>query len=160
MATAAEAVRTYTADEIARFFLYLVSQDEDAGEVISNLRLQKLVYYAQGFSLALRGQPLFVEPIEAWVHGPVVPALFHAYQVYGRHDLPAPEHFDSADYDPETRELLYDVYRTYGRYSAWALRDLTREEPPFRQTPPGEIIDLGAMRAYFRTQIDGDAAPV
>jgi uncharacterized phage-associated protein len=47
-------------DDVAKYFLAQAS--EDAGDLISNLKLQKLVYYAQGFHLALYDTPLFPEP--------------------------------------------------------------------------------------------------
>jgi uncharacterized phage-associated protein len=50
---------------------------------MSNLKLQKLMYYAQGFSLVLFNKPLFPERIEAWIHGPVIPAVYHKYKGYG-----------------------------------------------------------------------------
>ena len=55
--------------DVAKYFLALT--DEDAGDLISNLKLQKLVYYAQGFHLALFDTPMFGEPIEAWTHVPL-----------------------------------------------------------------------------------------
>ena len=69
-----------TAMQVAQHFLAL--QDEDAGDLISNLKLQKLLYYAQGIHLALNGQPLYPERIEAWQHGPVVPEIYHAFKEY------------------------------------------------------------------------------
>jgi uncharacterized phage-associated protein len=66
--------KEYTAKQVAEFFL--AKTDEDEGDLISNLKLQKLCYYAQGLALAVRDQPLFPEPIEAWLHGPVVPTLY------------------------------------------------------------------------------------
>jgi uncharacterized phage-associated protein len=59
---------------------YLVRLDPTAGDSISNLKLQKLCYYAQAWSLALRGKPLFPERIEAWAQGPVVPELSGAWR--------------------------------------------------------------------------------
>jgi len=50
-------------DEVAKYFLSLT--DEEAGDFFSNLKLQKLVYYAQGFHLALFDRPLFADNIEA-----------------------------------------------------------------------------------------------
>ena len=66
--------------QAAKYFLAQAS--EDAGDLISNLKLQKLVYYAQGFHLALYDEPLFLEAIEAWTHGPVVPDLYRHYKKY------------------------------------------------------------------------------
>ena len=73
--------------EVARYFLSLT--DEDAGELISNLKLQKLLYYAQGFHLVIYGEPLFPETIEAWAHGPVVTSVYHQYKEYGSEPIPA-----------------------------------------------------------------------
>ncbi len=64
--------------DVAEYFLSLA--DEEAGDFLSNLKLQKLVYYAQGFHLALFNRPLFMAAIHAWQHGPVVPELYHAYK--------------------------------------------------------------------------------
>ena len=63
----------HNAAEIADYFLSL--QDEEAGDGISNLKLQKLLYYGQGCFIALCGpeNPLFHEKIYAWDLGPVIP---------------------------------------------------------------------------------------
>lgn len=54
--------------QVADYFLNKASKEEDGGEIISNLKLQKLVYYAQGFHLAMYNQPLYTESLEAWTH--------------------------------------------------------------------------------------------
>ncbi len=74
--------------DVANYFLSLVNEDQ--GEGITNMKMQKLVYYAQGFSLAMLNKPLFEEPIEAWQYGPVVPTLYHAFKKYGNVPLPQP----------------------------------------------------------------------
>src|SRR5260363_307462 len=56
--------------DVANYFLTLV--EEEVGDALSNLKIQKLVYYAQGFHLALFSRPLFENAIEAWTHGPVI----------------------------------------------------------------------------------------
>ncbi len=64
----------YRAKEVADYSLGSV--EPDSGDNLSNLKLQKLVAYAQGFHLAMKdGEPLFDEPIEAWAHGPVIPSM-------------------------------------------------------------------------------------
>ena len=60
----------FRAREIAEWFL---AWAEDIEADISNLKLQKLLYYAQGHYLARTGVPLFDDVIQAWAHGPVVP---------------------------------------------------------------------------------------
>ena len=57
----------------------LAKMDEEAGDVMTLPVLQKLLYYSQGFSLAITGKPLFEEDFEVWQMGPVIPALYEKY---------------------------------------------------------------------------------
>lgn len=75
-----------TCFDVANYFFSRL--DEDAGDVLSNLKLQKLVYYAQGFALALLERPLFSEPLVAWQMGPVCPPLFRTYAIDGPGGFP------------------------------------------------------------------------
>jgi len=137
--------------DIAKYFL--VQTDEDAGDLISNLKLQKLLYYAQGFNLALYDEPLFPESIEAWTHGPVVPEVYHEYKDFGSNAIPMPSNVDFSKYDQQTRELLDEVYSVYGQFSAWKLRNMTHDEEPWKNANLGDIITLNSMKKYFKTQI-------
>jgi uncharacterized phage-associated protein len=137
--------------DIAKYFL--VQTDEDAGDLISNLKLQKLLYYAQGFNLALYDEPLFPESIEAWTHGPVVPEVYHEYKDFGSNAIPIPSNVDFSKYDQQTRELLDEVYSVYGQFSAWKLRNMTHDEEPWKNATVGDIITSKSMEKYFKTQI-------
>ena len=53
------------------------------GDVLTNLKLQRMLYYVQGWHLGLYGSPLFDEPFEAWIHGPVIPEIYRHYQAFG-----------------------------------------------------------------------------
>lgn len=143
----------YPVDEIANYFIWRENENEEFGENITNLKLQKLVYYAQGFHLAWYGEPLFPDSIEAWAHGPVVPPLYFKYQKYGAKPLTTPEGFDPAAINNETRRLLDEVYQVYGQYSAWGLRNLTHEEVPWSDTARNESISHDAMRTFFADQL-------
>ena len=81
----------YTASQIAKWLLSAI--DRDSGDSITPLKLQKLIYYAQAWSLALpeRAYPLFDEDMQAWAHGPVVESVFHEYKHAGWDALPAPD---------------------------------------------------------------------
>lgn len=142
----------HSADDIAKYFLVL--SDPKIGELISNLKLQKLCYYAQGFHLALYDKKLFPEKIEAWTHGPVVPELYRKYKKYGDGVIPIPEKFDLEKYDSQTQELLNEVNSVYGQYSAWKLRNMTHDEPPWCEAKEsGKAISPSAMKEYFKTLI-------
>ena len=143
----------YTVDQIADYFIWRANNDEEFGDNITNLKLQKLVYYAQGFSLALNGRVLFNEDIRAWAHGPVVPVLYSRFKDQRATPLATPEDFLPKSIDSDTRELLEEVYSVYGQYSAWGLRNLTHEERPWRDTATNGIISVEKMKAFFSTQL-------
>lgn len=140
--------------EVAKYFLTL--GDEEAGDLLSNLKLQKLCYYAQGFHLALFEKPLFDDCIEAWTHGPVVPELYHTYKQYGSGAIPMPQGFSVDAIDKDVCELLDEVYDVYGQYSAWKLRNMTHDEAPWVQAFarfPGAEISTSSMQVFFKALV-------
>ena len=148
------------ASDVAKYFLLLAaSGEEDAGEAMTHLKLQKLVYYAQGFHLALfPGRPLFDEPIEAWLHGPVINSMYRQYGHYNFNPIPPDPAFDpDAALNGEQKQLLNDVWNAYGQFSAWKLRDMTHQEPPWAGAyvaNRNEVISHESLREYFATQIE------
>ena len=144
---------TLTCNDIAKFFLS--QSDETVGDLISNLKLQKLVYYAQGFSLAILGEPLFNERIEHWTHGPVVPDLYNEYKQFGSNAINIPNlSFAKEAFTANQLELLNEVYQAYGQFSAWKLRNMTHEERPWLDTTDFQVIEHGAMKDYFLTLVN------
>lgn len=141
--------------DVAKYFL--CKSNEEVGDAISNLKLQKLVYYAQGFSLALLGRPLFEDSLEAWMHGPVVPALYRAYKAYGANGIPVPTDFDPSALSADEARLLDEVYDVYGQYSAWKLRQLTHSEAPWQDNYSegftSQPIPLSEMEQFFRENL-------
>jgi len=135
--------------DIANYFLS--KADEEAGDVMSNLKLQKLLYYAQGFYLALYDEPLFSEPIKAWKHGPVVPSVYHHFKEHSEFGLPRPKEIKALP--RQVREVLDEVYKVYGQFSAWKLRNLTHREPPWAETAQSKTISHTSLQAYFKTQL-------
>jgi uncharacterized phage-associated protein len=145
--------KTYAANDIARYFL--ACSEPDAEDFISNLKLQKLCYYAQGFSLALHKRPFFDERIEAWTHGPVVPELYHRYKDAGSNAIGPVTNLDFDLYDKKDRKLLDQVYDYYGQFSAWRLRNMTHEEKPWRDAfnRMDKTIYPDEMRKYFKEHL-------
>jgi uncharacterized phage-associated protein len=135
------------AHDVAKYFVSLV--DEEAGDSISNLKLQKLLYYAQGFHLAMYDEALFSESIKAWLHGPVVPQVWHLYKDFGFQPIPI-EPIVSNDYPLGVRNHLDEVYNVYGQFSASKLRDMTHDEAPWKNTPQNEVISPERMKEFFK----------
>jgi uncharacterized phage-associated protein len=69
-----------TASNVAK---YILTRFQLGGSPIINLKLQKLLNYAQAWHLAFTAKPLFPERIEAWIHGPVVPPVFGEHKQFG-----------------------------------------------------------------------------
>lgn len=137
--------------DAAEYFLF--KTDEEAGDVISNLKLQKLVYYAQGCSLAVNDEPLFDEPLTAWQHGPVCVPLYVKYEADGASGIPAPEKVDFEKFTQNDKDLLDEVYAVYGQFSAWKLRNMVYEEAPWKETPVGGVISHELMKRFFKGRL-------
>jgi uncharacterized phage-associated protein len=120
---------------------------------ISNLKLQKLLYYAQGTALAIKGEGFFKDALLAWTHGPVVESVYHLYKNYGSRPIDFDEDFDDSGISDRDKALLEDVYYSFAGYSAWKLREMTHNEDPWKLTPPGGIIDIKLIKEYFTQEV-------
>ncbi|MFT4042334.1 MAG: DUF4065 domain-containing protein [Gordonia sp. (in: high G+C Gram-positive bacteria)] len=143
---------TFPARDIARWF---VAWAENLDAEVSNLKLQKLLYYAHGHHLGATGEPLFTEGIQAWAHGPVVVDVYHEYKKYGKGpidpDIELGCDFNWDDF-AEVADLLVKVWDRYGSLAAWALRERTHREAPWKDAFDGSRdarISDEAIRAYF-----------
>ena len=134
----------YSANEIALWFLYKTNaeirehiaenEEYEVYEGITHLKLQKLLYFAQGVFLSMNnGNKLFSEKIMAWEHGPVVEEVYFNYKDNGRNfiDLISNEENDKIiekiENDSNTSNILNMVYSNFAIYTAWQLRDMTHE---------------------------------
>lgn len=118
--------------DVAQYLLLKASTEAGEAAKASNLKIQKLLYYVQGFSLVLLGRPAFEDEMEAWMHGPVVPEVYHALKDHGSNDI-KPDVKDAREtcVDEELAELIDEVFSVYAKHSAWHLRNLTHEEDPW-----------------------------
>jgi uncharacterized phage-associated protein len=143
----------YTASDVANWIL--CQTDVEAGDSITHLKLQKLIYYCQAWSLALLGRPLFEEDFEAWSHGPVVKSVYDQFKENRWNALPIPE--ICPEFDGETEELLTSIYKIYADKSAKSLENLTHAEDPWKNARQGydmeewcrNIISKDSMAKYY-----------
>src|ERR1017187_8862366 len=101
-----------TAKKIADAFLHISHGNRSE---ITNLKLQKLLYYAQAWHLVLHEEAIFDESIEAWVHGPVVPEIFRMYSHLKWSAIPGGGAPAEPDY---VAEHLREVWNIYGGFDA------------------------------------------
>lgn len=147
--------KTYTASQIAQFFLAITEADDND---LSNLKIQKLCYYAQGLVSAMRRAPLFSDRMEAWDHGPVIPSLYRDQKAHKSEPLPIPKDFDFESIDKADRNALSDLYEYYGQFSAWRLRNMTHEEKPWADAykSANKVITFEALQEFFAPMVDED----
>lgn len=152
-------MRNYT--KIANYF---IGVSNTSGSLITNLKLQKLVYYAEAWHLANFNESIVDEDFEAWVHGPVVRRLYGEYRGFGWKPIIQSEITDAthadlvASFPERTRELLQMVTDEYFSLPAYQLERLTHNEDPWRLTrgdlpedaPSDSVIDKVLMQQYYR----------
>ena len=134
----------------------IANTDIAQGETISNLKLQKLLYYLQGFFIAVFDKKLFEEPIEAWQYGPVVRESYFYFKIFDSASISLKDNENIIDLSISEEELFNEVMTEYGQFSAIKLMNMTHEELPWKKTfnenPQGEIT-YELLKEYFKTQI-------
>ena len=102
---------------------------------MTTMKLQKLVYYCQAWSLVWDDEPLFPEPIEAWANGPVVPSLYDIHK--GLFKIKEWPKGNPDVFDKEQRATIRSVLKYYGGKNSQYLSDLSHSEKPWRKARKG-----------------------
>lgn len=147
-----------SAIDVARFFVKLAC-DEPELEPMTHLRLQKLLYYAQGWSLAYNERPLFGDILEAWQHGPVVPNVFREFADYKKEPIPSCCGNEDGLGDDD-KAFIKSIWEGYKEFSPFKLTQMTHSEQPWLiargSTPPDqrskEEISQRSLRKWFAQQ--------
>ena len=132
--------------DVAKAFLTISSMTQK--------KLQKLCYYAQGWYAGLTGEKLYQNELQAWIHGPVSPELYDAYKAYGYNEIPK---INDAVTNVELKGLVEQIYRIYGKLDGDELETLTHKETPWKNArkdldswvPSNERIQFSDMQEYF-----------
>jgi len=170
-----------SAAAVANAFLEI--QDADGGNYprIDQMKLQKLLYYANAWWLAFNGEPLFDEDIEAWPWGPVVRNVYLEFREFGRKPIVGrratevvvtnddPYKIDVREPAPpgnDVEEFLKSVWETHKQFSGVQLSNATHAEGEPWHIIKSTYGDLDAkptipnklIRDVFKRKIDA-AAP-
>jgi len=160
--------------EILSFAEYVVMYYNGIGEYISNKKLNKILYYIQGWHLAYFGENIFKDIPEAWVHGPVYPDVYKTYKRFGNGniDLITDEtersaslkkllSFGFADNDVQS-DFVLATLEFYGKKSATELEISSHRELPWLEArgnlksfESGDTdITVESMRKYFTERLN------
>lgn len=150
-------------------FQYFLALANSKGEVITNLKIQKLLYYAQSWYLANFKEPLFEEDFQAWVHGPVISSLYTKLKSKGYYaGTPIRSRFSLEnvenkldEIDKNIKPFLEEIARVYFPFGAYQLELMTHKEDPWIITrgemSPDEkcssIIPKDLIQSYYGQKI-------
>ena len=158
----------FSAKAVANEFIYI------AGGQLTPMKLQKLVYFAHGWYLAITGSPLVSEDIEAWQFGPVISGLYHEFKSAGSGNVMSPAsqmtftpdgkvgfvtpRIDGTDdvNHKQALDVIRQVWEAYGKYSARSLSNVTHNagspwSQTYREGVRSQVISNELIRDYFRS---------
>lgn len=158
----------YSPKSVANFFISLA---KDQQVFLDPMKLQKLVYYANGWYAGQTGDSLLDEPIEAWPYGPVIPSLYHEFKRFGGGNISElattfePGSFSLVPVTPPSesniRRFLVQVWDAYSQYTGIKLSEMTHAMGgPWDQTMKsasgmrGVDIPLELIVNHFRRAIE------
>ena len=150
---------SYEPEKIANAFLSLAKND---GSTLSNMKIQKLLYFSQGHSMSTLKKDLISDDCHAWDYGPVFPSVYHHLKQYGSGPVDG-KIYDEEDplrfipkLQPDEKELLDAIWDKYGSLSALRLSEMShvtqgpwavmRRTNHDKQSP---VIPKELIRKYF-----------
>jgi uncharacterized phage-associated protein len=141
--------KPYRAIDIGKYILAVAYEN---GDVVTNLKLQKLLYYAQAWYMVNHGgKKLFSDAIEAWKFGPVIKDVYDLYKFYSRNTIEE----DITKLEPDDRKFMDKFLSEFMDYSALSLGNMIHNELPWQeafdeQNPYGSsIISTDSMYSYY-----------
>lgn len=157
--------RIYSALEVARHIINYANSND---QLLSNLKLQKLLYFVQAEFLTSQGRTCFTDDIEAWNFGPVVPAVFREFKIFGSFHIPPVKHYYVEDesqpfnfrrvvfYDieitDEDKTVIDEVVDYFADCSSVELTDLTQKQLPWQNAYIKHlktVISPQSIKEYF-----------
>lgn len=134
--------------EVVRYFLRLSMPNTSMA--ITPLKLQKLLYFAQGRHLVdTVGLALFEEDMVRWAHGPVVESVYDAYRTYGYYTITYRDTSDVYALSDDERRSIESVWDIYGSMDGKFLEELVHQEPNVLVTDKNSVISKDGIRDHF-----------
>ena len=118
---------------------------------LTPLKLQKLLYLAQGWSYVWDRRAAFPEDFNAWQYGPVNETVYDAFKKYGRSEIPETEGYEELA-DESVQETLDAIWMEYGKITAYDLVELTHSQLPWQTAyAEGTRITNNSIQEYFQS---------
>ena len=130
----------------------LVNNYDIIPEYITNLKLQKLLYFVQAICLMVFGKKAFSDKILAWSYGPGINEVYQKYKQ--NHEREINSEMNVKKLSSGLNQIILEVVNSYGSMEAGRLIDFTHEEDPWLKTKLNEEIDINLIRNYFNKVYD------
>lgn len=129
----------------------IVAVSAEHGDLVTNLKLQKLLYYTDAWYMVNHQKSLFAEDFQAWIHGPVIPSVYHHFKKYMSGPIDPVK--GSVRIDPAVSNHILDILETFGGYSALQLEIMTHQEDPWRIARGGLPADQSSANIISKESI-------
>lgn len=114
---------------------YIIELSTKIGEPVTNMKLQKLLYYSLAwYGVETNGKKLFEDPVTAWKYGPVIVGIYEKYKKYGADAIKGPVDGKTSELNSLEKEIVEDIFNIYGSKSAIELMSLSHSEQPWLDT--------------------------
>lgn len=160
---------TYDVKDVAQF---VVNYSNEKSISITNLKLQKLLYYIQAAFLVKKGEPCFYQSIVNWRHGPVVVEIYEEFKQYGSREIeridettifiskdgfkfePVEIKYDESKIEEDDRDIIKKIINVYKKSSPWDMVEKTHQESPWMHTSNYDEITRDSIKSYFLNNED------
>lgn len=140
----------YSAHDIA---ITVINWCNYYGIDITNLKLQKLLYFLQGEYTKAKHSRLIKEDFFAWQLGPVIPSVYSEYAMYSSSAIPSTKNENSISFTKEQAIIIDAALRKYARMSTWGLVELSHRQDPWKYNyqifGDKAIIPFESIERYF-----------
>jgi len=152
------------ATDVASYLVYLQNNESEKGSYysLSNLKLQKMMYYCQGGHYKWDNRRLITDnEFEAWKYGPVISEIYHEYSRFGQNDIklisiPTEEYFENA-LDDDERETISSIWQQLKEYNAFDLVETSHNETPWLEAKKlnENLIKEETIKKFFTEDTEG-----
>lgn len=152
-------MKTLNALQVADYLILKAQKDK---EPITNKRLQKMLYYVQAWSVAVKNEAVFNNKIEAWIHGPAIKEVYLEYKNFGANPIEKNVTEEMVkDIPVDVRNFIDEVWSVYSKYDTPYLEYLTHSEEPWQIARKGieshvsseNEISIDSMKVFYQRKL-------
>lgn len=139
----------YDALDVAK---YIINYEKSQNRYVSNLRLQKLLYFIQAQFLVTNNSACFSDTMEAWDFGPVIPAVYHEYKIFGSSSILRFATSNTIYIDEKDCFLIGRILDKCSFYTTTELVSIIYNQTPWKEAYENKFdntISLDSMRIFF-----------